>query len=223
MNRHALPNFRGLRALLVHPPGDSIDILVVQLTKLGIVATCKWPVKELSAEGWDLIFFDADRGFDQQFCWEPGAAPIPLVALLGSEAPGRIEWMLAQVPSAYLIKPLRPNGIFSTLAIAFHVFELRAGLEHKIADLNARMRARPSVVMAINLVHTSLNVPRQDAYELLRTEAMKHQLSVESLCEQIDDSGSLVPLKRLAERAGANFQLKQRPKDSGRMITPGGQ
>jgi AmiR/NasT family two-component response regulator len=223
MNRHGLPNFRGLRALIVHPPGDGIDILVDHLTRLGIAATCNWPIQELSAEGWDLIFFDADRGFDRQFCWEPGEAPIPLVALVGSEAPGRIEWMLAQMPSAYLFKPLRPNGIFSALVIAFHVFEQRAGLEHRIADLNARVRARPSVVTAINLVRTTLNVPSQDAYALLRTEAMKHQLSVESLCEQIDDSGSLIPLKRLADQVGERFPSKQRPKDSGRTIPSGGQ
>ena len=40
------------------------------------------------------------RHIDDLFGWEPGRAQVPLIALLGSEAPGRIEWALSQAPSA---------------------------------------------------------------------------------------------------------------------------
>ena len=48
----------------------------------------------------DFLFFDADLGHDAQFPWAPGAAPMPPIALIGSEAPGRIEWALSiRVPT----------------------------------------------------------------------------------------------------------------------------
>ncbi|WP_323769934.1 transcriptional antiterminator [Antarctobacter sp.] len=204
MKRRALPNFRKVRALIVHPPGDNTAVLTAQLGRLGLRTALQWPADNLSPDGHDVIFFDADRGYDQQFAWEPGHAPIPLIALMGSEAPGRIEWTLGQMPSAYLVKPLQPNGIFSALAIAFHDFEVRTKLLRKVEDLNARLRARPSVLAAITLVQTCMTIDGQAAYDLLRSEAMRLQVSIEFLCEQIEATGSLTPLKTLAEnRANA--------------------
>lgn len=208
MNRRTLPNFSGRNALIVHKLSENTGVLKDQLERLGVSVELRWPVEQLTAGGVDLIFFDADRGYDQQFSWKSGTAPIPLIALMGSEAPGRIEWALAQMPSAYLMKPLRPNGIFCALAIAFHDFEFKSNLMRKVEDLNARIKARPSVVTAINIVQSSLSVESAQAYELLRTEAMKHRISIEMLCEQIESAGSLVPLKKLEHRRGSGTQSK---------------
>ncbi|MDO6731160.1 transcriptional antiterminator [Marinovum sp. 2_MG-2023] len=203
MKRRGLPNFRNVRALIVHPPGDNSAVLTAQLGRLGLCTESIWPADNVSPEGYDVIFFDADRGYDQQFGWERGQAPIPLIALMGSEAPGRIEWTLGQMPSAYLVKPLQPTGIFSALVVAFHDFEVRTRLMRKVEDLNARLRARPTVVAAITLVQSCMTIDSQAAYDLLRSEAMRLQVSVEFLCEQIETTGSLTPLKTLAE-SGTN-------------------
>ncbi|PWE28827.1 hypothetical protein DDZ14_18485 [Maritimibacter sp. 55A14] len=198
MKRQKIPNFLGRSAVIVHPASENTAVLIGQLERLGVSAKLHWPADRLESGGADFVFFDADRGYDQQFSWEPGKAPIPLIALMGSEAPGRIEWALAQVPSAYLLKPLGPNGIFCALAIAFHDFELKSELKRKVENLTARVRARSCVMTATGIVQSSLNLDSTEAFQFLRTEAMKHRISVENLCEQIARVGSLVALKRLS-------------------------
>lgn len=208
MNRGALPNFRDVRAMVAHCNSENTTVLVAQLERLGLKVSCKWPVDALEPTGFNVLFFDADRGYDGQFAWKPGSAPVPLIALMGGEAPGRIEWTLGQRPAAYLVKPLRPNGIFSALVIAFHEFEQRRKLEQKVAELAARVRARPAVLSAVTLVQTCMKIESQEAFDLLRSEAMRLQVSIEALCERIAASGSLSPL---AEQQGISF-----PKNSGR-------
>lgn len=195
MTRRPLHNFLGCRVLILHPPSGNMTVLSEQLKRLGVQAELRWPVEAVSAAGFDLIFFDADRGYDGLFGWPAGQAPVPLIALMGSEAPGRIQWALAQMPSAYLVKPLGVNGIFSALAIAFHDFAYKAELKGRIEELNRRMKARPSVLIAINLVQASLRIDPEAAYELLRSEAMNRQITVETLCAQIAQAGTLVPLR----------------------------
>lgn len=202
MKRRPLPNFRNVRALIAHPSSDNATVLVGQLERLGLKVMCRWPVDRLVPEAFDVLFFDADRGHDGQFSWSPGDAPVPMIALMGTEAPGRIEWTLSQWPSAYLVKPLQPNGIFSALAIAFHEFEHRRRLEQKVEELSARIRARPAVLKAITLVQGFMGVESQEAFDLLRTEAMRLRVSIETLCERIASSGSLSPL---ADQLGGTF------------------
>ena len=114
--KSTLPNFRGQRALLLHRSDANRRTLMQQLENLGLIVETLWPADGVSARGFDVLFFDADLGYDGLFAWPPNYPPIPLVALMGSEAPGRIEWTLAQNPSAYLIKPLGSTGVFSALA-----------------------------------------------------------------------------------------------------------
>ena len=50
---------------------------------------------------------------------------MPLVALIGSEAPGRIEWALSHKADAQLLKPVGNAGVYSALLIARQSFEAR--------------------------------------------------------------------------------------------------
>ena len=95
------------------------------------------------------MFFDADLGFDEQFPWKPGEAPMPLVALIGSEAPGRIEWALSHNADAQLLKPVGNAGVYSALLIARQSFEARKRLAGEIASLRQRVAERQTIVRAV--------------------------------------------------------------------------
>lgn len=194
MSGFSLPNFSGRGALVVHYADQNCEMLLGQLRKLGLRAEAQWPVPRFEPDNVDVIFFDADRGYDGQFSWEAGDSPIPLIAMLGSEAPGRIEWALSQMPSAYIQKPIRMGGIFSVLSIAFHNFRQQQRTKHKIDDLNWRMRARPAVVGAIQILGSELGLCNAEAYQLLRTHSMRQRISIETLCERISVLNSLAPL-----------------------------
>lgn len=185
MRKLSLPNFRGCHALVLHRSDSNSEILIRQLESLGLTVHSKWPADDVSAEGVDVVFFDADLGYDGLFAWPTSRAPIPLIAVMGSEAPGRIEWTLAQEPSAYLVKPIGSTGVFSALAIAFHTFETQQRLHINLADLTRRVEARPVLFKAILVVMEGFGVDDADAYRLLRTNSMKHRVSIEELSSLI--------------------------------------
>jgi AmiR/NasT family two-component response regulator len=108
-----------------------------------------------------------------------------MIAMMGSEAPGRIEWTLAQAPSAYLIKPIGSTGVFSALAIAFHGFETQRQLRNTVSNLAQRVEARPALFKAILVVMECFGVADGEAYELLRSASMRQRKSIEELSFQI--------------------------------------
>lgn len=185
MRKSSLPNFRGCHALVLHRSDSNSETLIRQLESLGLTVRRKWPAEDVSAEGLDVVFFDADLGYDGLFAWPASRAPIPLIAVMGSEAPGRIEWTLAQGPSAYLTKPIGSTGIFSALAIAFRTFETQQHLHGTLAELTRRIKTRPVLFKAILVVMESFGIGDAEAYRLLRTGSMKRRVSIEALSSHI--------------------------------------
>ena len=126
----------GLRA--APSASDGAGDLPGNCRRSALQVTDCWPDLPPDALSADFVFFDVDLGFDEQFPWKPGEAPMPLVALIGSEAPGRIEWALfSHKADAQLLKPVGNAGVYSALLIARQSFEERKRLAAEIAALEA--------------------------------------------------------------------------------------
>lgn len=173
-----IQNFRSKRALLLHRRDHNLDAVVGQLEKLGVCVSVRWPAERVSGAEVDLVFFDSDVGFDGLFAWTYGAPPVPLIAMLGSEAPGRIEWTLAQQPSAYLLKPVGSTGVFTVLSIAFHNFEQQQTQELERRRLEARMEARGDVLLATTTLMRRYNLDAERAFRMLRAESMRRRATL---------------------------------------------
>lgn len=188
-----IPNFRGQRVLVLHRRDRNCEAIVEQLERLGAIAVVQWPAMRVSAEGTDVLFFDSDLGFDELFGWEPGRADLPLVAILGSEAPGRVEWTLAQEPSAYLMKPIGSTGVFSALSIAFHNFALRRSREQALRRSEEQLQLRGTVLRAAVLLMKRYGIDDAEALQLLRAEAMRHRTTLEAVSALILDGHWIGP------------------------------
>ncbi len=175
-------NFRDWRAIVLHRAGGAADAILRQLDRLGLSSEQVWPELSPEAVGADVVFFDVDMGYDDQFPWAAGHAPMPLVALIGSEAPGRIAWALSHNPAAHLLKPLSSAGVFSALQIAQHAFARRQALQSEVDGLVERLQQRPLVARA--LVHLMAGGLDQDAaMRALRRLAMDRRLTIEAAAE----------------------------------------
>ncbi|MEM7614223.1 MAG: transcriptional antiterminator, partial [Pseudomonadota bacterium] len=142
----------GAHAVILHRPHAVLTALTRQLHAVGLRVTTCWPKLGGEAVAADFVFFDADMGFDDQFPWPPEATPMPLIALIGSEAPGRIEWALTRGAHAQILKPVGDGGVYSALLIARHAFETRRALSINVADLRRRLGERETVVRAVLLL-----------------------------------------------------------------------
>ena len=108
---------------------------------------------------------------------------MPLVALIGSEAPGRIEWALSHKADAQLLKPVGTAGVYSALLIARQSFEARKHLAGEIAALRQRVAERQTIVRAVAALSKGTDDER--AYAQLRSLAMSWQISVEDAARRI--------------------------------------
>jgi AmiR/NasT family two-component response regulator len=188
-----IPNFRGQRVLVLHRADRNCAAIVEQLERLGAIVSVQWPATRISADGADVVFFDSDLGFDDMLAWEPGKAGVPLVAILGSEAPGRIEWTMAQEPSAYVMKPVGSTGLFSVLAIAFHNFALKRDREEALRRMEERLQLRGTVLRAALALMKRHSIGDEEALHLLRTEAMRRRVTLEAVSASILDGHWIGP------------------------------
>ena len=180
-----MPNFRTWSAVILHRPHAAVDAIRRQLEAIGVAVRTAWP--ELTAEdaGAEVVFFDADLGYDAQFPWPPGEAPMPLVALLGSEAPGRVEWAIGHSADAHLLKPVGSAGVFSALVIARHGFAARKHLLAEIGDLRRRLARRPTVARAVIALMEHEKLDERAAFRRLRAIAMDLRRTIEDAAETV--------------------------------------
>ena len=186
MKRRAIriPNLGGAQAVILHRPHPTVQALTRQLTAIGLAVTQIWPELGPEALAADYIFFDADMSHDGMFPWEAGQPPVPMIALIGSEAPGRIEWSLKAGSHAQLLKPVGDNGAYSALLIARDAFDAQKALSAEIADLRRRLEERQTVVRAVTLL-AARGKSEAEAYAQLRQMAMAWRISFEDAAARI--------------------------------------
>jgi AmiR/NasT family two-component response regulator len=184
MNRRHSRSFRGLHALIEHPPGRDRTVLATQLEFLGLRVT----VHDSAAPSYDtvdILFFDADSEQATESDDGHGDVGLPVVALIGSETPSRLQAMLARQPSAYLMKPIRSTGIYASLAIATHQYATLQAMRRKLASAEERLRSRRLLLAATLQIMNEAQVGEAEAFRILRRAAMSRRQTVEAVSAQI--------------------------------------
>jgi AmiR/NasT family two-component response regulator len=181
---NATPYFTSRRAVVLHRRGDTTQRLSRQLGLLGLEVEVRWaPLR--SAEAADIVLVDADEGWSGLLPWQSGQSCVPLVALLGSEAPGRIAWALDQGAHALIAKPVMPSAIYPALVMAFRRHAEGKNVTQRIAELEERIRLRPLVLGAVQVLMKASGCGEEEAYSQLRREAMRARLALEQAAAAI--------------------------------------
>ena len=103
--------------------------------------------------------------------------------------------MLARQPAAYLMKPIRATGIYSSLAIATHQFAALQAMRRKLASAEERLRSRRLLFSAVLQIMNQAQVGEVEAFRILQRAAMSHRLTIEVISAQI--LAGQFPLPRL--------------------------
>lgn len=185
------PTFSGWRAVVVHVPDEGTDRLARQLRLLGMDADVRWAPLEPESGLADVVLVDADQGWDGLFPWPAGDAPMPLIALLQSEAPGRIAWAMAHGIRALIAKPISASAVYPALVMAASLHAERQATAARIARLEERIRLRPLVHGAVRALQDSRRIDEDAAYCALRRAAMTRRLTLEQIAADIVAGGVL--------------------------------
>lgn len=186
------PNFTGWQAVILHREDSNTERLERQLGLLGIRATRRWQPLSTWADA-DLVLVDADQGWDDLLPQADGTSQKPLVALLGSEAPGRIAWAMDKGASAIIPKPVAASAIFPALVMAVSIHEERLAVAGKLRHLEERIRMRPLVYAAVEKLRAARGLTEDDAYATLRGYAMQSRLTMEQVAAIVLGGAEALP------------------------------
>lgn len=175
------PNFSRCKAIVLHRADGNTDKLVRQLHLLGLIVEQRWGTL-VQQDIPDILLVDADQGWNGLLPWhESGDAACPLVALLGSEAPSRIEWAMQQGAGAILSKPLSASAVYPALVMAHARHEERVRTREEITHLEERLKLRPVVHAAAKILMEQRSLNEDQAHAVLRSTAMRQQKPLETL------------------------------------------
>jgi AmiR/NasT family two-component response regulator len=192
MTRQSPFSVRGRRALMVMRDERESAIMRRQLDRLGVTITeYDWACTTPSGEAFDVIVLDADIipiKSDQVAPWKDDT---PIIALVGTETPSRLKWLLDLQPASFLIKPLRSAGLYTALVVAFDSAQRKAEECTRTERLEERVRSRRIVSAAVLQVMRSQEIGEDDAFALIRRTAMRQRVTIEQLSADVVASGGL--------------------------------
>jgi len=182
---------RGRRALMVMRDEREIAIVRRQLNRLGMTISEHDPAEAPQGENVDVIVMDADTipiKSDLAAAWK---ATAPIIALIGTETPSRLKWLLDLQPASFLVKPLRSAGLYTALVVAFDSAQRRIDEAAYVERLEDRIRSRRVVFAAVLQIMRVHSLTEADAFTLVRQTAMRHRTTIEQLCAEIIALGGM--------------------------------
>ena len=189
MSRRPRQNFSNSRAALFHRPDRNRDVLAETLDRLGLQVDVLDPADEETVASdlvsrADVLFFDADLADMPRLPWA-GTPEIPVVAVIGLEAPGRLYRALEMGASAIIHKPLRSSGIYSALFFAYNKHRQWFEMVERIRSLEVRHGARRFVQKAVLQLMAQNGCDDEEAFRLLRMQSMRERMTVEEFAVRV--------------------------------------
>jgi AmiR/NasT family two-component response regulator len=189
---------RGRRALLIMKDEREIAIVRRQFDRLGMSVVETEPVRLLSPQdgldvqdGVDVIVLDADAMPIKSDCAMSWKINVPIIALIGTETPSRLKWLLDLDPGSFLVKPLRSAGLYTALVVAFDRAQRRIEEAAHLEKLEDRIRSRRIVVAAVLQLIRAHALSEEEAFAMIRQTAMRYRTTIEQLSAEIVATGGM--------------------------------
>jgi len=169
-----------------------MSMLRRQLGRLGMIVAERDPAEVLPPnEAVEVIIVDADSipiRSEPAASWKINA---PIIALIGTETPSRLKWLLDLKPASFLVKPLRSAGLYTALVVAFDSALRRMDEAAYVERLEDRIRSRRVVFAAVLQMMRAHGLSEMDAFKLIRQTAMRHRTTIEQLSAEIIAAGGM--------------------------------
>ena len=185
-----LQNFRGNRALVVVAARSMVESLEPTLGKLGLSVDypalvdgkANLSAYDLQPER-DILFVDGDLASPLDPCPASMLPFVPIIGLVGVEAPSRLKALMMLGATAFLRKPVHAGAVYSALFVGINEFLRRRYLEARLEEHERRRHARRSVVKAILRLMQAKGLDDEEAYRQLRRDSMASRQTLEAFCE----------------------------------------
>ncbi|WP_332118206.1 ANTAR domain-containing response regulator [Azorhizobium caulinodans] len=217
MSARLVQNFKGGRAFIVTATPGLEGALAPTLARLGVESLyprlvngrAEIPFETLRPER-DMLFVDGDLegavGLEQEDA--EALPPVPVIGLVGVEAPSRLKALVHVGATAFLRKPVHGGAVYAALFMGINQFQLRSQMCARFEALQARQRGRRFVFQATLQVMARTGLDEDQAYAQLRHESMRTRQALEVYCEDF--------VKRHPKTATASLRSEGAPPRPGK-------
>lgn len=178
-----LRDIRSLRALVIHPQDREAEELIEQLRRIGCKTQAIWPPPVVPPEGFDVIFLAISQDV-LQVAGERYARHI-LIGIIEYENPATLDAMIRLGIRAVVTKPVRAFGLLTNLLLARTIESEQTEARKRLAKVEGRLNGLKRVEKAKALLMERNGVSEEQAYGLIRDQAMAKRVSMDSVATAI--------------------------------------
>ncbi|MGX1100548.1 AmiR/NasT family two-component response regulator [Amorphus sp. MBR-141] len=210
-----LRDLRGLRVQIIHPPDGEGQSLVEQFSRIGCPTETQWPVPDEFSPAADVavlaIEYEAREQIRKLTRPRSGSVRPTLIAIVGYEDPSTLQIVLESGALAIVERPIRPFGLLSNLTVARSLWLQRMEAERRLGKLERRLNGMQQVQKAKSILMNSQCISEDEAYGMLRRQAMAKRMSMEDLAAAIINANDVLagtPSPRKPERSNSHLRAK---------------
>ncbi len=183
---------------------DDIDIAVVtsrdeqgsflirELQRLRARVRHVWPSAEALPVDVNVLYCDYTADLAHRIPWPAGEARAALVAILPQNEAFASEGLEAATPDAVLARPFTANAIQASLVMAWSQFRYEQRLRNKVDRLEENLRAMRTVERAKAILMMTRALDSEQAYAVIRSQAMARRVPVSSIAAAIVSSSEIL-------------------------------
>lgn len=184
-NERLIREVRNTKVVVIHPIDEDQKILSHQLRRIGCRVSEVWPFREVAINGADAVFFLADPGQSDILGYLSDWHQSALIAIISYENPLILQSITNIGVHGVITKPIRPIGVLANLLTTLSIFKYEGRLNARIAKLDETLKARRLVERATRILSEHQKIAVDDAYALIRTEAMNNQVTISEMANSI--------------------------------------
>ncbi len=178
--------------LVLFPPEADGASLLTQLKRIGCDAEICWPQPAFIDAHIDLIFLYISPQVEPMDCgWLNENGP-PIISVAFFENPTLIDESLRIGAMAILMAPIKSSGLLSTIITTLHQHSKNIRNLHRFSQLEKKVVSLKLLEDAKRILIDKQKIFENEAYELIRSQAMAQRISIEDIARAIIQSEKIM-------------------------------
>ncbi|MFM0008511.1 ANTAR domain-containing protein, partial [Paraburkholderia dipogonis] len=181
-----LRDLRSLKVVVIHPQDQDGEELLAQLQRIGCEVQVCWPrLDSLPCDTGLVVMAMRPETLSVDYPWLGTSTSPPVIPVVTYENPITIEAVLRLNAFATIPSPVRSFGLLTAIAVALTQFKASRARERYIERLEQKQAKVRVIQQATRIVMDSRGMSEEDAYQLLRSQAMLKREQIETVAGDI--------------------------------------
>lgn len=181
-----LRDLRSLQVVVFHPDDADGQELLGQLRRIGCQVKAFWPPQDRLPDDADVVFFAMrPEVLSLEPAWARRDNPPPVIAVVNYENPSTVESVLRINAQGVVGSPVKSFGLLTSIVVAVAQAERHRERDKYVAKLELRLAGLRKIAKAKTILMQTRNVTEEEAYKLIREQAMSKRLTTEEIADAI--------------------------------------